>query len=241
MNDFDPEVYRGLEQQRQIQHYAGQYEGAAGLAEQMYDYAPRDSVEQGAAARNACAAYDRLGGSQGIWWGEQAYRIHAKLFAADPSDELRRERAISAVYVGVSNVQAIRYGREAGLPEYRELVEEALGRFRTAAADFAELRRSRGYLDQFEINGTRRISIGESFVGSRLAGLRAGIQAYKIAKHSEQWANPTSSPSLVWYEREAAVKRARRGALGAIGIAGLVMVSPRRRNRLLLKAVDKAL
>lgn len=234
MTDFDKSAFEHLMGQSvQLQH-EGKYEEALEANIEAYNHAPEDSFEKGRAARDAAARLDRLGHpEEAESFAIEGLEIHNRLFVemgGEPSREAYRERSVSAMFVGVIGLRKAIQAQQAG-----ETVRETdfIGHLRSTLEDLKDANaRAKGVnriVDQYQINATRRVSIGESLFGERKKGTLLGLKAVASAFMSESPRIDTANPNLTFKERLPIKKKALLGGIAAIGVN--VLASPHENKR----------
>lgn len=248
MQYFDRDNFENLMGRAVELHGAGQYEDALAVSTEAYHLAPSNSLEKGRAARDNSARTDRLGRiDEAGQWAQEAFNIHDSLVRTMPipSREAYRERAVSAMYVGVSGLRKVIGSWLYGLPA---TVDEdgPLQHMRITWNDIGHAKDQvrRGidrHVDQYEINAARRVSIAESLVGDRKRGLRIGARAVGLALLSESPRIDTSNPNLSPPQRMRAKIKAFVGGVAAVGVNVLASSHDERRQRAALKLADRTL
>jgi len=229
---FERLMAGGVHQQRNQAHQAALNQRMA-----AYGTAPADSVEQGRAARDISASYGLLGNIDSAGeWALRAYDIHNDWVNRDPLNSttwhLRRERAMSGLYVAINGYHRYRQGASP-----QQTLVEDMNMFDLAEQTLADIRAARGMaprwldrrIDQYDINALRRVSVFRSLAGNRAAGLRTGLLAAVVAPLSESPYLATSTPELAAAARTRTKIRAFGGACGAIVVS--VLASPNRSVR----------
>jgi tetratricopeptide (TPR) repeat protein len=244
MEDFDKEHFEFLMSNGVDSHNQNQYEQALYYSSKAYDMAPDASNEKGRAARDSSARYDRLGNlEKAEHYADEAFEIHdtiVKDMGDEPSREALRERSVTAMYVGVSGLRKV---IEARLNQ--ETVNEqqqSLDMMRLTWSDLKIANKQASgvnrYVDQYQINASRRVSIAESIVGDKKQGLKIGLGAVALAFLSESPHIDTSNPNKKTLGRLKAKTKALGGALLALSISSLVYS---KRSEVALKLANKAL
>lgn len=245
--DFDKTRFEELMNDAVAQHAAGRYEDALALSVRAYEIAPPESPEKGRAARDNSARCDRRGNTRAATrWAFEAYSIHDGILTDmgnQPTREAFRERSVSAMYVGVSGmrrtINALREGVVAGD------AADTLRYMRKTWSDLYEARyRADGinrYVDQYEINAARRVSIAESLIGKRSRGLAIGAKAVGLACMSESPLLDTSNPDISVEQRLNAKKKAFVGGLASVAIGLLTLTGTMRARQRAVSLADRIL
>ncbi|HEY5267729.1 MAG TPA: hypothetical protein VII94_01180 [Candidatus Saccharimonadales bacterium] len=244
MAEFDKERFESLMNTAVGCHVRGEYEQALDFGHMAYQVAPGGTTESGRAARDIGARYDRLHKSEDAknWLGE-AFAIHNHIVEdmEDPTREALRERSVSAMYLGVIGLRRAINLMQHDVPitnpepiEFMRLTWLDLREAKTKASGINKR------IDQYEINATRRISIAETLLGNKKAGLVLGAFAVKRAFMSESPKLDTSNPELETMDRIRAKNKALIGGLAAIAIN--VLSSPAiKTKKLALKIAERTL
>lgn len=229
-------------------HNLREYEAARDKSLDAYALAPAMSFEKGRAARDTGARYDRLGQSEeAMRWANEAYDIHNQLVysSSHRSREVYRERSVSAMYVGAMGLRKIIHARLEGVKTEADL-DAPLTKMRQSWSDIqlakklAESFKDKR-VDQYEINASRRVSMTESLIGNRKAGLQIGARAVRLALASESPRMSTSTPGLPRRARLQAKVKAFVAGVKALGVGVIASPKSNRRQRLAYKITDKTL
>jgi len=243
MAEFDKPQFEFYMSQGVDLHMQKQYDQALNFSIKAYEMAPEISLERGRAARDISARYDRLGRTDlSETWASEAFLTHDDIVKEEkePSREALRERSVSAMYVGVNRLrqfikaeQKLRYGQIDGdnPRDYMRLTWSDL----KAANELGNA----VWIDQYQINAIRRVSISESIVGSRKKGLGLALGAVALGCMSESPMLDTSAPNLSTRKRFEAKAKAVAGGLLALRVS--IVSIPKQSNKLALKLADKAL
>lgn len=242
MIDFDRMHFESLMAGGVQAQARGHHEEAWAFRTEAYAAAPEGSLESGRAARDISASEDKLGNyDDAIVWADRAYTVHSQLIqnTIGPGREMIRQHAVSAMYVGVHGlrrvISSLREGRE---PE----TTNALDRLHETESDLDTARRcfSNGLnrvVDQYDINATRRVSIGETLLGSRKRGISLGLKALALSPLSESKNLDTSDTTMTTGQRLRAKAHAFIGGAAALGVGLLYTSRPGKRQS---KALDVA-
>lgn len=224
-------------------HNQGQYESALALSTEAYEIAPDNSFEKGRAARDNSARYDRLGmAADAEEWAMMAYQTHDGLVKTEgPTREALRERAVTAMYVGVSGLRKAMVAKRNG----QAIDASALSFMKQTWSDIAQAKaQAEGInqkVDQYEINAARRVSIAESLLGDRKKGLAIGARAVGLAFMSESPRLDTTNPNLTTIQRLRAKTKALIGSVAAVGVGILATPKPGRRHNTAWSLADRTL
>lgn len=227
-------------------HAAGEYEDAALVRLEAFDIATPQSTEQGRAARDVAACYDRMGDAdQAVNWATVAYGLHdavVRTYSA-PHRPALRERAASAMYVGAIGLRGSIVELQQGLLPSGTMPIDTL---RHAQYDIRMARSlAPGQLDrridQYGINLARRLSIGETLLGDRSRGLIEGAKALVYAPMYESPWLGTSASELSMQQRFRAKAKAAAGAAAAIALGMVHSRKPGPRQQLTLKLASRTL
>jgi len=207
----------------------GEHRLALDVRLEAHGMAPEGSLEQGRAARDVSASYDKLDdlGAAGPW-AQKAYQIHDRLVETAGADvqatiAAARERSVSAMYVGINGLRRYAHGRRDGKTheQLQEQADSAVIMMRLTWSDLCAVRELSGRrqpVDQYEINAARRVSVAESLFGSHGKGLRIAGRAVLIALRSESRSLPTSSSEMSTRSRLVAKRNAMIGGLAAVAV-----------------------
>lgn len=243
--EFDKQPFEELMGIAVELHGQGQYGAALEITKSAYDMAPDYSSEKGRAARDIGARCDRLGRvDEAEKWANEAYFIHYNLLqnAAEPTREAYRDRAVSAMYVGVNGLREAIEARRTG-QEYDDtgwmilLMRQTMTDLEKAKSLASGINQK---FDQYEINASRRVSLAESVIGHRKSGRAMGAHAVRLAFMSESPRLDTSS-SFNKAQRLRAKTKAFAGGAAALGVGILMSEKSGRRQKLALKLADKTL
>lgn len=225
--------------------HEGNFKDALDANITAYNIAPDNSSEKGRAARDAAARYDRLGNtSEAQIWATEGFAIHNDIVEADdsPTREAYRERAASALFVGVVGLRSAIHARQSG-----KAVEDTgfLAYLRSTLADLkaanAQAEGINQQVDQYQINAVRRVSMAESLFGKRKSGGMLGLQAVALAFMSESPKLDTANPTLTLRERLSIKKRGILGGIAALGVAVLASSHNDTAEKFALRVADKTL
>jgi|GEM_PF-2645876 hypothetical protein len=236
-------------------HREGRYKEAILVSTQAYEVAPVGSSEQGVAARNNAAHFDRIGGQTDTaeHWANIAQEIHGNILESgnldNNPDALRiayRENAATLLYVGAIG---LRRDIEAQLAGQASSDQKALYYLRRAWTDLqhAQALAPERKIDQYLINAARRLALGfavegEGRIENRLSGVLVGAYATALAFISESPRFVAEvNPSLTKAERYRARKRALIGGLASIVVNVLIAEPPKRRKIFALNLADRVL
>lgn len=227
MNEFSRDDFEQTMARAAGLHRQGYHEAALRERLQAFDSTPDGSLERGRAARDAAASYDRLGNPlEAHRWAITAFNTHNDLVMQEqpPSVVALRERSASAMYVGAIG---LRSAIVDGLGENRAGEAETLSYVRCAWDDIRQVmtRRSSRLPDQYAINAAGRVSIAESLIGSKKAGLGIGARAVLWSFLSESPRLETANLSLTPKERLRAKTRAFTRGVAAMGVGLLASVA----------------
>jgi hypothetical protein len=227
VSDFDKTAFEQLMGEAVQQHGQQQYEAALALSTQAYEIAPDNSFEKGRAARDNSARYDRLGQQEEAeTWARVAYTVHDGLVTGmqRPTREAFRERSVSAMYVGVNGLRKVFAARKAGIqtenPEALAAMRQTWSDLKAAKSQAQGINRK---VDQYEVNAARRVSMAESLIGSKKAGIAIGVRAVALAFWSESPRLDTANPNLTSRQRLQAKTKALLGGVAALG-TGLLSI-----------------
>lgn len=245
MSEFDKTTFEQLMGEAVNFHVQQQYEAALAISTQAYEMAPDNSFEKGRAARDNGARADRLGRTvDAERWAEEAYSVHDGLVKTmpEPTREAFRERAVSAMYVGVSGlrkvIQAERAGVEIDVTRPIDAMRQTWSDLQAAKAQATGINAK---IDQYEINASRRVSMTESLVGKKKLGMTLGVRAVALAFWSESPKLDTANPNLTIKQRAQAKTKALLGGVAAVGVSVLSSLGNNRSRQLALRVVDKTL
>lgn len=232
MTEFNRQKFEGWMSEAVRLHNEGHYEDALQRSTYAYEAAPEQSFEKGRAARDNAARCDRLGRpDDATVWAGKAFRVHDDIVndMALPTREAFRERFASAIYAGAITLRKVIDANLAGQNTYH-YPEVALHYVREYGPDigFAKAMAPIGinrFIDQYEINASRRASIIESLAGERRLGFMFGSLAVSSAFMSESPRLDTSNPTLSTRDRLRAKAKALSGSLAAVGVA--ILASPK--------------
>lgn len=245
MEQFDKSTFEGMMRESVELLHEGNFKDALDANITAYNIAPDNSSEKGRAARDAAARYDRLGNtSEAQIWATEGFAIHNDIVEADdsPTREAYRERAASALFVGVVGLRSAIHARQSG-----KAVEDTgfLAYLRSTLADLkaanAQAEGINQQVDQYQINAVRRVSMAESLFGKRKSGGMLGLQAVALAFMSESPKLDTANPTLTLRERLSIKKRGILGGIAALGVAVLASSHNDTAEKFALRVADKTL
>lgn len=213
---------------------------------EAYSLAPDGSFEKGRAARDSGAHYARLGEiKEAKAYAAEGFSLHDQLLLAmgeHPSRESYRERSASGMFLGAIGlreaIQVDKGGKRVTDTQFVDHLRESLLDIRAAKSQSAGINR---IVDQYQINATRRVSVGESLYGSRKKGFALGIQAVALATMSESPKLDTTNPNLTTRDILGIKKKGLLGGVAALGVG--ILASPRqnKRRKLALSIAEKVL
>lgn len=242
MAEFDKPQFEFYMSQGVNLHNQKQYDQALGFATLAYRIAPEDSSERGRAARDMSARYDRLGMFEDAESSaDVAFDIHDRIVEGmnEPTREALRERSVTAMYVGVGGLRKVIKARldhqSISSDECRDMMRLTWSDLKDANRQASGLSR---YIDQYQINAARRVSISESIVGSRKKGLGLALGAIALGFWSQSKMLDRSDPDLSTKKRFEAKAKAVAGGGLALRVNVLAILLE---TRLALKFADKAL
>lgn len=223
--DFDKPRFESLMHTAVLLHQNGQYSDALKQNLEAYNIAPTDSTESGRAARDISSQYHRLNRTtEADQWANIAYDIHTDLIlncTQTVTQEALRERSVSAMNLGVMGLSKVIKARLAGtrqpdtsLPLLR-MRQSWLDIQSSKAKTSAKIDR---FVDQYEINVSRRVSVAESLIGNKKNGLRIGSKAVALALLSESPRMATSNTDLSFRERSKTKTKALLGGLATLSV-----------------------
>ncbi len=241
INEFSKEIFEARMANSVTLHNEGHYEDALTQTRSAYDIAPVGSAESGRAARDIAARLDRLERpEEAAEWANEAFQTHAKRVEDFRYDlDAFRERGASALYLGVLGLRE--YLRD-DTGNQLQPDPQVLSSFRNAWADIRTAKQMRGlginrWVDQYQINAARRVSMAESLLGNKLRGTILGAGAVGLAFMSESPRLSTSNPNASLKQRLAAKSKAFQGGVAALGVNVLLVVKPALSRRLASKAL----
>jgi len=242
--EFDSYTYNTLMAQAKTYHNNRDYVAATDLAVQAYQIAPDYSAEQARSARDIGARWDRRDDPvRALEWSTRAYEINDYLLESYPySPNNHRDRGVSAMYLGVLG---LRNTISKELDDSQEDVEQrnvVLGLFRQTWTDIKNAKQLRPlginrWVDQYEINAARRVSMAESHMGNKARGLALGLIAVGLAPLSESPLLSTGDPDMTTVDRLRAKSKALQGGIAALGVAALCVARPRLAKRVIMKVI----
>lgn len=225
-NEFNSIAFEELMADAVAAHVQGNYETAKDLSLEAYNFAPDSSMEKGRAARDVAARFDRLGYPETAGdFAEEAFDIHCTLVERwRYSPERFRERGASALYLGVLGLR--KTFRNKLVDTEPEVGDNALSMFRQAWDDIHTAKQLRPlgidrWIDQYQINAVRRVSMAESLLGSKSRGSVLGAGAVALAFMSESPRLSTSTPDMSLMLRLKAKRNALLGGVAALGVSAL--------------------
>ncbi len=244
MAEFDTVTFEDFMARAVALHGDGEYEAALALSTDAYDMAPDATFEKGRAARDNGARCDRLGRrGEALQWALAAYEVHDNLVReVGPTRGALRERSVSAMYVAVHGlrreVQAKREGVLPTDPDRTTLPAtwQTWSDLQAAKKQASGINR---WVDQYEINAARRVSIVESLMDNRKRGFGIGLRAVGLAFMSESPRLDTSNPNLTPRQRTRAKSKAFVGGLAAVAVGVLASPHPNRRQRAAYELADR--
>lgn len=250
--EFDSARFESLMDQAVVRHNIGQYQEALDLSYEAFCITPADSSEEGRAARDISARFDRLYYPDCAYvWAKEAFRIHDGIVSEElgnerqPSREAWRESSVSAMYVGVNGLRRIIRARKQYLPS-EKYQKESDKMMVTAWFDIKRAKRQAPrwidrQVDQYEINAARRVSIEQSLIGKRSRGLKIGAKAVALAFMSESPLLDTTNHKLSFKDRMKAKGKALLGGLGAVGVGLLSLSRDAERPIIAYEVADRVL
>lgn len=244
--EFNKTEFENLMDEAVQHHNRGEYDFALALSTEAYLMTPDDSFEKGRAARDNGARCDRLGRlNDAEVWTHEAYFVHNDLVRSmeRPTREAYREFSVSAMYVGVVGLRQAISAKRNG-QEYNDLGWAVLAMRQTLSNVEKAKNLASGInkkFDQYEINASRRVSLGESVIGSRKTGRALGAKAVRLALMSESPKLDTTNHDLDRSKRARAKLKALAGGVAALGVSILMPSKPGLREQLALTLADKAL
>ena len=228
-------------------HEHGDYKKAIYFSTEAYGMAPAGSTDQGRAARNNSAHYDRLSlFDDAEIWADEAFNTHDEIveeMGDNPSREVLRERSVSAMYVAVSGLRKVIKGRQNFEPDdsakavSRKMMKQTRSDIKAANKQATGINR---FIDQYKINAARRVSIEESVDGSKFKGFIFGLEALALGFFSQAKFLDTSDPNKDIIQRLEAKIKAVGGAVMALEVNVLLIATKEPKLRA-LELADKAL
>ena len=201
-------------------HRHGDFDAGITAAQEAFNLAETDSVDQGHAARDAGARCLKLGlYERANGWLRNAYDIHLRNVRTDSNRQAVRNLGASATMFATGNlVEHIENGTDPMNAPYIDI----LGPTRQAEHSLKQaglFAKGLFKVDQFLINMARRLSILEAFTGNRRKAVAWGVVALAVAPPSESPYIDTSNKKLTSQERYRAKGKALVGGLGALTVA----------------------
>lgn len=252
MNELFNPVEFEIAMSQSIQlHNEHNYRDALNASTYAFGMAPEGSSEQGRAARDTSANYERLEKFDAAErWAKRAFDIHNDIvisFLNDdetPSRESYRERSVSAMYLGASSLRGVIESKNEG--DYKESFSMAAVNNMVLA--WGDIKRAKKLapkkldrlIDQYEINLSRRVAMTESLVGKRSLGLAIGAKAVAFAFMSESPKMDTSNPNFSQKQRTQAKLKAFLGGVASFGV-GLLSLKPGERPKIAFSIAGKVL
>ncbi len=244
MESFDKLKFESLMSTGVALHNQRKYEAALKYTLRAFNISPPNTLEEGRAARDSAANYDRLGQSfDASLYAYSAFDTHDILLnqSESPTRETYRERSASAFYVGsICLRQAVNNSHT-----FSHLTETALDFFNISRSDIKNAK-SLGtginkYVDQYEINSLRRSSIAETLYGSKMTGFKLGMLAVSYACMSESKRLDPRDDSISLINRFKAKTKAFIGGSAVVALSLLNIRKSDSLNQLSFKAASKIL
>ena len=245
MEQFDKPAFEDLMRRSVELQRESDYKNALDANIAAYGIAPDNSFEKGRAARDAAARHDRLGNTgEAERWAMEGFAIHNDIVETGdrPAREAYRERAASALFVGVIGLRSAIHARQSG-----KAVEDT-GFLTYLRSTLEDLKAANTHadginqkVDQYQINATRRVSMAESLFGKRKSGGMLGLQAVALAFMSESPKLDTANLTLTLHERLSIKKRGLLGGVAALGVAILASSHNDTAEKFALRVADKTL
>ena len=238
-NNFEQAMANGVALQLK-----GNHEAALESRREAYFIAEPDSIEQGRAARDMSASFDRLNQPENAWtYALEAAAIHGNLAIADVEDmSVRRELGASQIYAGAIGLRStIVIELETGDIDTQK-ADSSIHMFTDANKNLEKTETHRP--DQYRINGVRRWALAEGLYGKAIRGLYLGVKAGALATISE---SPlfvqNAAQEMKIYEKLKVRARGVAGSAVAVAVSALGVFEPvkKRTRRLALMLANKAL
>ncbi len=209
-----------------------------------YEMSSPNTSEEGRAARDSAANYDRIGESfSASLYAYIAFDIHSEILKQleSPTREAYRERSASAFYVGsICLRQAISQSHTKNTAS-----DTALDFLTISRSDIKEAKPLAAginkYVDQYEINGLRRNSIAETLYGSKIKGFKLGMLAVGLSCMSESPRLDPRDENMTIFNRFKSKTKAFMGGSAAVALSVLNIRRSDTLNQLSFKAADKIL